>query len=138
MPPPSADDLDRTALGILRRGALLFTVLAVVECAGRGSRGTTLWAGPFNGFQAAVGLLLLSLVTPASLAEERARGSLEVLLSTPLSTRSLVLGKWLAHYRVVPWLALLPGLVAIAMRSPPGDGRASCWWSRRSWPRVRP
>jgi ABC-type Na+ efflux pump permease subunit len=99
---------------------LLFSVLAVVECAGRGTRGTTLWAGPFNGFQAAVGLLLLSLVTPASLAEERARGSLEVLLSTPLSTRSLVLGKWLAHYRAVPWLALLPGIVAVAHALPSG------------------
>ena len=75
---------------------------------------TTLWAGPFNGFQAAVGLLLLSLVTPASLAEDRARGSLEVLLSTPLSSRSLLLEKWFAHYRVVPWLAVLPGVVAAA------------------------
>ena len=106
--------------GFYVAGALLFSVLAVVECAGNGARGATLWAGPFNGFQAAVGLLLLSLVTPASLAEERARGSLEVLLSTPLSTRSLILGKWLAHYRVVPWLALLPGLVAIAHAVPTG------------------
>jgi ABC-type transport system involved in multi-copper enzyme maturation permease subunit len=100
--------------GLYVAGALLFSGLAVVECAGRGARGTGFWAGPFNGFQAAVSLLLLSLVTPASLAEERARGSLELLLSTPLSTRSIVLGKWLAHYRVVPWLALLPGIVAVA------------------------
>jgi hypothetical protein len=99
-------------------GAVLFSALAVGECA-LGVRRTT-WAGPFNGFQAAVGLLLLSLVTPASLAEERARGSLELLLSTPLSSRSLVLGKWVAHYRVVPWLALLPGLVAVAHAVPSG------------------
>jgi ABC-2 family transporter protein len=100
--------------GLYVAGALLFSVLAVVECAGRVGRGATIWASLFNGFQAAVGLLLLSLVTPASLAEERARGSLELLLSTPLSTRSIVLGKWLAHYRVVPWLACLPGIVAVA------------------------
>ncbi len=76
--------------------------------------------GPFNGFQCAVGLILLSLVTPAALAEERARGSLEILLSTPLSTRSLVLGKWLARYRVVPWLALLPGVLAVVQAIPTG------------------
>jgi ABC-type transport system involved in multi-copper enzyme maturation permease subunit len=105
--------------GIYVAGAVLFTLLAVSECAVHGV-GRTFWAGLFNGFQTAVGLMLLSLVTPASLAEERARGSLEVLLSTPLSTRSLVLGKWLAHYRVVAGLALLPGLVAVAHAVPSG------------------
>ena len=98
--------------GLYVAGALLFSILALIECATRAARGTTVWAGPFNGFQAAVGLLLLSLVTPASLAEDRARGSLEVLLLTPLSSRSLLLEKWFAHYRVVPWLAVLPGVVA--------------------------
>jgi hypothetical protein len=99
--------------GLYVAGAVLFSVLAVGECWFRGVR-STFWAGLFNGFQAAVGLLLLSLVVPASLAEERALGSLEVLLSTPLSTRSLVLGKWLAQYRAVPWIAVLPGIVAVA------------------------
>jgi ABC-type transport system involved in multi-copper enzyme maturation permease subunit len=107
----------RLLWGLYVAGAVLFTALAVYECATGGARRTP-WAGPFNGFQAAVGLLLLSLVTPAALAEERARGSLEVLLSTPLSTRSLVLGKWWAHYRVVPCLALLPATVAAAHAVP--------------------
>ncbi len=106
--------------GLYVAGALLFSVLAVVECAGNGARAATAWAGPFNGFQAAVGLLLLSLVTPTSLAEERAWGSLEVLLSTPLSSRGIILGKWMAHYRVVPWMAVLPGIVAIAHAIPTG------------------
>lgn len=100
-------------------GAVLFSALAAYECTVSGV-GRTDWVGPFNGFQAAVGLLLLSLVTPATLAEERAMGSLEVLLATPLSTRSIVLGKWLAHYRVVPWLALLPGLLAAVHAVPTG------------------
>jgi ABC-type transport system involved in multi-copper enzyme maturation permease subunit len=100
--------------GLYVTGALLFSVLAVVECAGRGAKLTLRWDAAFNGFQVAVGLLLMSLVTPASLAEERARGSLELLLSTPLSARDVVLGKWLAHYRAVPWIALLPGVVAAA------------------------
>jgi hypothetical protein len=41
----------------------------------------TSWACPFNGFQTAFGLLL-SPVTPAALAEARARGTLDVLLTT--------------------------------------------------------
>jgi hypothetical protein len=106
--------------GLYVAGATFFSILAVVECSGPGARATPFWAGPFNGFQAAVGLLLLSVVTPASLAEDRARGSLELLLSTPLSSSSIVLDKWLAHYRVVPWLTLLPGLVAVAHAIPSG------------------
>jgi ABC-type transport system involved in multi-copper enzyme maturation permease subunit len=98
-------------------GALFFTALAVCECATFGPRRTA-WAGPFNGFQVAVGLLLLSLVTPAALAEERARGSLEVLLATPITTRSLVLAKWCAYYRVVPALSLLPAVLAAAHAAP--------------------
>ncbi len=94
-------------------GALVFTVLAVAECTASGTR-RTVWVRPFNGFQAAVGLGLLSLLTPAALAEERARGSLDVLLATPVSTRSLVLSKWLACYRIVPLLALPPAVVAAA------------------------
>ncbi len=100
-------------------GAVLFTILAASECATHGAW-KTFWSGPFNGFQGAVGLLMMSLVTPAALAEERARGSLEVLLSTPISTRSLVLGKWLAHYRAVLWLALLPAVVAAVHAIPTG------------------
>jgi ABC-type transport system involved in multi-copper enzyme maturation permease subunit len=94
-------------------GAVLFTVLGVVELTERGPR-RVFWPGPFNGFQAAVGLGLLSLVSPAILAEERARGSLEVLLSTPISTRTLVLSKWCACYRIVPAMAVLPATLAVA------------------------
>jgi ABC-type transport system involved in multi-copper enzyme maturation permease subunit len=102
----------RLLWGLYVAGAMLFTALAVSESATRLAR--TPWPGLFNGFQAAVGLGLLSLVTPAALAEDRARGSLEVLLSTPLSSRSLVLDKWCAYYRIVPALALLPALLATA------------------------
>jgi hypothetical protein len=105
--------------GFYVAGAVLFSALAAGECSIGGVRRSP-WTGPFNGFQAAVGLILMSLVTPASLAEDRVAGSLGVLLSTPLSTRELVLGKWLAHYRVVPWLALLPGIVALAHAAPTG------------------
>ena len=100
-------------------GALVFTAVAVVETMHYGVRRTA-WAGLFNGFQSAVGLLLLSLVSPAALADERSRGSLELLLATPLSTRSLVFSKWCAYYRGVPALALLPTLVALGHAVPSG------------------
>jgi ABC-type transport system involved in multi-copper enzyme maturation permease subunit len=62
--------------------------------------------------QSSLGLMLLSAQAPTSLVEERVRGSLDAVMTTPLSTRSIVWGKWLGAYRVVLWLVLLPGLAA--------------------------
>jgi ABC-type transport system involved in multi-copper enzyme maturation permease subunit len=59
-------------------------------------------------FQVVVGLLLLSIAAATSLSEERVRGSLDILLSTPLSTLSILVGKWSGSFRLVPWLAILP------------------------------
>ena len=53
-----------------------------------------------NGLQVAIGLLLLSVTAATSLAEERVRGSLDLLMSTSLSTREIVQGKWLGVFRV--------------------------------------
>jgi ABC-type transport system involved in multi-copper enzyme maturation permease subunit len=94
-------------------GAILFTGLAVGAATESGVR-LWAWTGPFNGFQSAVGLLLLSIVSPVALAEERSRGGLELLLATPISTRSLVLSKWCVCYRGILALALLPTVVALA------------------------
>src|SRR5262245_4911871 len=68
-----------------------------------------------GGMQVAAGLLLLSISSATSLAEERQRGSLDVLLSTPLPTRSILLGKWWAAFRGVPPLAALPMLIAAVL-----------------------
>ena len=68
-----------------------------------------------NGFQAGVGLLLLSVSAATSLAEERTRGSLDVVLATPLSTRAIVWGKWWGAFRTAPKLVVLPALVALAL-----------------------
>ena len=66
-------------------------------------------------FQVTLGLLLLSVSAATSLAEERVRGSLDVLLTTPLSTRSILIGKWLGTFRqsarVLVWPAILAGLL---------------------------
>ncbi|MGP0065656.1 MAG: ABC transporter permease [Isosphaeraceae bacterium] len=69
--------------------------------------------------QVTFGLLVLSAVAPMSLSEERQRGSLDVLMTTPLSTRSIVLGKWLSTFRLVPWIVIGPGLLAMALAASP-------------------
>ena len=85
-PRPSLDDAGR--LGPVRGAGLLWVFLA------RGARTSpgdvARMVGAMNMFQVTLGLLLLSVGAATSLAEERARGSLDVLLSTPMSTRSIL------------------------------------------------
>ncbi len=69
----------------------------------------------FCGFQVSIGLLLLAGSAGTVLSEERSRGSLDVLMTTPLSTRSIVWGKWWGSYRRVPWLAFWPFVMAYAI-----------------------
>ena len=71
-------------------------------------------------FATSFGLLLLSATAPTTLTEERVRGSLDVLLTTPLPTRVIVLGKWWANYRRALPLVLLPALTGlfVAVASP--------------------
>ena len=68
------------------------------------------------------GLLMLSAAAPTSMAEERQRGSLDLLAATTLSTPTIVLGKWLATLRQVALLAIGPGLLglglALAVKAP--------------------
>jgi hypothetical protein len=63
--------------------------------------------------QVAIGLLLLSVSAATSLAEERTRGSLDVLLTTPLSTRTILVGKWWGNFRWCPALLLWPALITV-------------------------
>ncbi len=66
-----------------------------------------------NLFQVTVGLLLMSVSASTSLAEERARGSLDVLLSTPMSTTSILAGKWWGTYRGVLRVVIWPAATAL-------------------------
>ena len=61
-------------------------------------------------FDVSAGLLMVAVTAPTSLTEERTRGSLDVLMSTPLTTRSIVVGKWRGAFRHVPWLAAFASL----------------------------
>ena len=65
-------------------------------------------AARVNAWQVSIGLLLLSISAATSLAEERDRGSLDVIMTTPLETREIVWGKWWGTYAMVPRLAILP------------------------------
>jgi ABC-type Na+ efflux pump permease subunit len=67
-----------------------------------------------NGFIVIIGLLLFSVSAVTSLSEERARGSLDVLLTTPLSTPTILQAKWWGTFRTVPLLAALPALNLMA------------------------
>jgi ABC-type transport system involved in multi-copper enzyme maturation permease subunit len=73
------------------------------------------------------GFLMLAAVAPMSLSEERRRGSLDVVLATPLSTRTIVWEKWLGTYRLVPLLAICPGLVALVMATGPEGSSLVVW-----------
>jgi ABC-type transport system involved in multi-copper enzyme maturation permease subunit len=62
-----------------------------------------------------VGLLLVSVASVTALADERVRGSLDVLLATPMSSLDIAWGKWWGAYRRVPLLAVLPCLLACVL-----------------------
>jgi len=70
--------------------------------------------------QFSFGLLLLSVLAPTSLAEERTRGTLDVLMTTPLSAGEIAWGKWLGTYRTVFLLTILPtiGAAVIGYQAP--------------------
>jgi ABC-type transport system involved in multi-copper enzyme maturation permease subunit len=79
------------------------------------------------------GLLILSATAATSMAEERQRGSLDLLAATPMSTSTIVLGKWLGTLRPAAILAIGPGILGIALAtadrpgsppSPPYDVRS--------------
>jgi ABC-type transport system involved in multi-copper enzyme maturation permease subunit len=81
----------------------------------------------------AFGLLMVSAAAPTALAEERSRGSLDVLSATPLTAREILAGKWWGQYRqvlaILPLIVYIAGVLAIAAPDapaiPPGMGGAS-------------
>ncbi|SIO62568.1 ABC-2 family transporter protein [Singulisphaera sp. GP187] len=100
---------------LIRAVTALVVVTTLVFSLVTVATGTPKAAQLINGFLISIGLLCLSVTASTSLAEERARGSLDVLMATPLSTREIVLGKWLGAFRLVPLLAILPSLVTFAV-----------------------
>jgi ABC-type transport system involved in multi-copper enzyme maturation permease subunit len=103
----------RFAWGLYAALAVGFSVLAVALSVSATPRPEV--PAIVNGIQISVGLLLLSATAGTALTEERGRGDLDVLLATPLSTASIVCGKWAGAFRAVPCLAVLPVLVAAVL-----------------------
>ena len=97
----------RVIWGIYVAGAVFATILALSGSVRRGGPDRELPA-IVSAFVAAIGMLLLSISAATSLAEERVRGSLDVLLATPLPTAEILWGKWWGTFRAVPRLAFLP------------------------------
>jgi ABC-type transport system involved in multi-copper enzyme maturation permease subunit len=97
-----------------------FGLWSIVDALGHGGGAGRAAGALINGFHVSGGLLLLSVSATTSLAEERQRGSLDVLLATPLSTRAIVMGKWWGAFRGVPLLAVLPTLLAAALATHSG------------------
>jgi ABC-type transport system involved in multi-copper enzyme maturation permease subunit len=95
--------------------ASTFSVLAIH------SRANTSMPPWVNALQVSIGLLFLSVIAATPLAEERVRGSLDVLLATPMAKAQIVFGKWLGTYRFVPRLAILPVLVVLGIAAPETD-----------------
>jgi ABC-type transport system involved in multi-copper enzyme maturation permease subunit len=93
--------------------AVAFTALAIAVSLPGSPRNEL---APFvTGLEALVGLLLISISSVTSLAEERTRGSLDVLLTTPFPTWSIVWGKWWGAYRTIPLLAILPTATVLVL-----------------------
>lgn len=98
---------------------LLYAALAVACTAGVAwMTGHFPNGGPaplLNALQVAAGMLLLSISAASALAEERVRGSLDVLLATPLPTRSVLWAKWWGTFRAASVLAVPPALTTAAV-----------------------
>ncbi len=99
----------RVAWGLYAAFGLLWVFLAAQPGPPGLGRESVGW---MNMFQVAVGLLLLSVGAATSLAEERVRGSLDVLLSTPMSTRSILAAKWWGSFRRVFSVVIWPAAAA--------------------------
>ena len=96
-------------------GLASLAVIAQYYVVGAGLYGGSGPAGLVNGWEVAIGLLLLSISAPLALSEERDRGSLDIIMATPLSARTILWGKWWGTFAIVPRLAILPIWVTTAL-----------------------
>jgi ABC-type transport system involved in multi-copper enzyme maturation permease subunit len=92
--------------------SLAVAIVEVGNCVAGSKSGQAFGALVVGGLTS-LGLLLLAITAPSSLAEERVRGSLDLLMATPMPTRQIVMGKWRATFRMVPRLAIMPGIVML-------------------------
>jgi ABC-type transport system involved in multi-copper enzyme maturation permease subunit len=102
----------RALIGLYLSLAMVFTVLSAVDSLWM-TRANRAWLpAHVVAFQVVIGLPRLLLSSTTALVEERARGALDVLLATPVSTRSIVLAKWWGAFRALPQMIIFPLLAA--------------------------
>jgi len=105
--------------------AALATFSLALSALFKGTRNDLAGMAAFTtGMQVSVGLLLVSVSAVTALSEERVRGTLDLLMATPLKTKEIVWGKWRGAFRIVPWLAALPVVNVFILAA--GTGR---WFS---------
>lgn len=97
--------------GFYALAATAVTIMVVFDVAAERRTGMEIGAILGTGCTVMIGLMLMCLSAPTSLAEERAQGSLDVLVATPLSAREIVYGKWLGTFRYILPIALLPTII---------------------------
>lgn len=113
--------LGRIVWGLLWLGGLAALGTGFVMWATGASADLSQYFGSVMTFGVCFGLLLVSLSAPSSLAEERQRGGLDVLMASPLPTGAIVAGNWWGAYRAVLGLAAFSfvGAIAVAVHGPP-------------------
>jgi hypothetical protein len=104
---------------------LFWTVYAVFTLAATVTGIHDFWNGQVGhpdlvavpGFAAGIGILAVAVRAGSAWPEKQGddRKDLDVLLTTPLTAQTIVLGKWWSTVRVVPLIALLPTLSAIVL-----------------------
>jgi ABC-type transport system involved in multi-copper enzyme maturation permease subunit len=72
-----------------------------------------------NGSAVVLGMLFVSVVSVTGFTEERDAGTLELVLATPLSARTIVWGKWWGAYRLILLVAALPTAISAAVAGGP-------------------
>ena len=68
-----------------------------------------------NAWGVSIGLLLLCVAAASALSEERDRGSLDIIMATPLPTSTIIWGKWWGTFAMVPRLLILPIWVSVGL-----------------------
>lgn len=109
-----------------RPPGMLRVVWGAYAAAGLLGLGMVLWPRPWNGppgelpgtmggFMVSAGLLLLGVDVVSSLAEDRARGGLDMLRLLPVSRRAILAAKWWASFRRAPLILAWPAAMGLIL-----------------------
>jgi ABC-type transport system involved in multi-copper enzyme maturation permease subunit len=115
----------RKLLRLYAGSAIAFSAIAILDALAMGGviRG---WIASYvNAFMVAIGLPLLVITATTAMVEERSRGSLDILLTTPLSSRGIVLAKWWSVFQQIAFLLVLPAINGVVLA-----------WGTDQWPLV--